>query len=108
MRVGRPAEHHVGLSRVRIRRGRIQFVERFRADDSERAFGRSAISGDRVSDEDLAHAIQLLRSSEAIADTVERARQYARRAVDALARFPASKVKSALIEAVEFAVARAY
>ena len=44
----------------------------------------------------------------AIADSVERARQYARRAIDALARFPASKAKAALAEAAEFAVARAY
>ena len=79
-----------------------------RANDADRDFWRAAISGERVSNDDLAHAVQLLRSSEAIADTVERARQYARRAVDALARFPASKVKSALIEAAEFAVARAY
>jgi octaprenyl-diphosphate synthase len=79
-----------------------------RGSEADRAFWRSAISGDRVSDEDLAHAIGLLRSSEAIADTVERARQYARRAIDALARFPASKAKAALSEAAEFAVARAY
>jgi octaprenyl-diphosphate synthase len=79
-----------------------------RGSDEERAFWRSAISGDRISDEDLAHAIRLLRSSDAIADTIERARQYARRAIDALARFPASKARAALVEAAEFAVARAY
>ena len=79
-----------------------------RADDSERAFWRAAISGDRVSDADLAHAVTLLRSSGALADTVERARHYGRRAVDALASFPASKAKAALVEAAEFAVARAY
>jgi octaprenyl-diphosphate synthase len=79
-----------------------------RGSEDDRAFWRSAISGDRVSDDDLAHAIALLRSSEAIADTVERARQYARRAIDALARFPASKARAALAEAAEFAVARAY
>jgi octaprenyl-diphosphate synthase len=43
-----------------------------------------------------------------LADTIERARQYARRAIDALAIFPASKAKSALVEAAEFAVARVY
>ena len=79
-----------------------------RGSEDDRAFWRSAIGGDRVSDDDLAHAIALLRSSEAIADTVERARQYARRAIDALARFPASKARAALAEAAEFAVARAY
>lgn len=79
-----------------------------RGAEADRDFWRSAISGERVSDDDLAHAIQLLRSTDAIADTVERARQYARRAIDALARFPASKAKAALTEAAEFAVARAY
>jgi octaprenyl-diphosphate synthase len=79
-----------------------------RGADADREFWRSAISGDRISEEDLAHAITLLRSSEAIADTIERARQYARRAVDSLARFPASKAKATLVEAAEFAVARAY
>jgi octaprenyl-diphosphate synthase len=79
-----------------------------RGKDSDRTFWRSAIGGDRISDDDLAHAIALLRSSDAIADTIERSRQYARRAIDALARFPASKAKAALTEAAEFAVARAY
>ena len=79
-----------------------------RGSEADRAFWRAAVTGERVADDDLAHAIRLLRSSEAIADTVERARQYARRAIDALARFPASKAKAALVEAAEFAVARAY
>ena len=75
---------------------------------SERSFWRSAVSGDRVSDDDLAQAIAFLQSTDALADTIDRARHYARRAIDALAMFPASKAKSALIEAAEFAVARAY
>jgi octaprenyl-diphosphate synthase len=66
------------------------------------------MGGDRVSDDDLAHAIDLLQSSDALADTIERARQYGRRAIDALTKFPASKAKAALIEAAEFAVARAF
>lgn len=79
-----------------------------RASDGERQFWRSAIGGERSGDQDLARAISLLRASDALGDTVERARQYARRAIDALANFPASKAKSALVEAAEFAVARAY
>jgi octaprenyl-diphosphate synthase len=79
-----------------------------RGNEADRAFWRSAIGGDRVSDDDLAHATGLLRSSDALADTIERARQYARRAIDALAMFPASKAKAALAEAAEFAVGRAY
>ena len=66
------------------------------------------MSGERNGDDDLAQAIELMRSSGALADTVERARYYGRRAIDALAPFPAGKAKAALTEAVEFAVARAY
>ena len=79
-----------------------------RGNDSERAFWRAAIGGERAADEDLAHATHLLDDSGALDDTIERARQYARRAIDSLAMFPASKSKAALTEAAEFAVARAY
>ncbi len=79
-----------------------------RGTQKDREFWRKAIGGERVSDEDLVHAIALLKSTDALADTIERARQYGRRAVDALAMFPVSKAKSALTEAAEFAVARAY
>ena len=79
-----------------------------RGTEDDRAFWRDAIGGRRISGDDLAHAISLMRSTDALADTVERARHYGRRAIDALAIFPASKAKVALVEAAEFAVARAY
>jgi len=79
-----------------------------RGSDDDRAFWRDAVSGERVSDDDLAKAIRLMRSTGALADTVETARQYGRRAIAALAPFPSSKAKAALTEAVEFAIARAY
>jgi len=79
-----------------------------RGDEHDRKFWRAAITGERTGDEDLAQAISLLRSTDALADTIERARHYGRRAIDSLANFPASKAKSALTEAVEFAIARAY
>ncbi len=79
-----------------------------RGDEADRAFWRAAISGKRVSDDDLAHATRLMRSADALSDTIERARHYGRRAVDALAGFPGGKAKSALTQAVEFAIARAY
>jgi octaprenyl-diphosphate synthase len=53
-------------------------------------------------------AIALMRSSGALADTIDRARHYGRRAIDALGPFRAGKAKAALTEAVEFAVARGY
>jgi octaprenyl-diphosphate synthase len=79
-----------------------------RGSPADRQFWAEAVSGERVSDQDLAHAVRLLGESEALSDTLERARLYARRAIDALAMFPTGKAKAALSEAVEFAVARAY
>jgi octaprenyl-diphosphate synthase len=79
-----------------------------RGSASDRAFWKAAISGDRVSDDDLAEAIRLLGATDALSETIERARHYGRRAIDALAAFPPGKAKSALVEAAEFAVARAY
>jgi len=79
-----------------------------RGDSEERGFWRSAIGGERQSDNDLAQAIGLLRSSGALDDTIEHARQYGRRAIDSLAKFPASKARAALVEAAEFAISRAY
>ncbi len=79
-----------------------------RGSDSERDFWRSAISGEQAAEADLAHAVDLLHSSGALDDTVERARHYARRAIDSLAIFPSGKAKAALAETAEFAVARAY
>jgi octaprenyl-diphosphate synthase len=79
-----------------------------RGSDDERAFWRSAMAGERSSDEDLDRAIRLLRNTDALSETLERARHYGRRALDALAGFPSGKAKSALSEAVEFAISRAY
>jgi octaprenyl-diphosphate synthase len=56
----------------------------------------------------LAHARHLLRAHRAIDDTLDRARHYGQRAIDAIAHFPTGEAKSALTEAVEFAIARAY
>lgn len=75
---------------------------------AERDFWRDAMEGRRVSDEDLAHATSLLRDHRAIDDTVTRARHYGQRAIDALGPFPSGKAKAALVEAVEFAISRAY
>ena len=79
-----------------------------RGDEEARAFWKQAIAGHRVSDADFAHAIELIRSSRAVDDTLARARHYGQRAIDALGGFAQSQAKDAMIEAVEFAVARAY
>jgi octaprenyl-diphosphate synthase len=79
-----------------------------RGSDEERDFWREAIAGARTSDEDLAQATALLRRHKAIDDTIARARTYGQRALDALGPFPGGKAKAALVEAVEFAISRAY
>src|SRR6476646_397834 len=43
-----------------------------RASGADREFWRKAISGERVSDEDLGQAIALLKSTDALGDTIER------------------------------------
>ena len=79
-----------------------------RGSETDRAFWKDAIEGRRTSDDDLAHATTLLRSTGALDDTLKRARHYGQRAIDALGGFQVNTAKAALIEAVEFAVARAY
>lgn len=79
-----------------------------RGSAEERRFWKDAVEGRRSSDDDLAHAIDLIRRTRAIDDTLARARHYGRRAIDALGLFGPSKAKDAMIEAVEFAISRAY
>ncbi|MDR6147754.1 octaprenyl-diphosphate synthase [Sphingomonas sp. SORGH_AS870] len=79
-----------------------------RANDEERQFWKDAVEGRRTSDEDFAHAIALVRKSRAVDDTMARARHYGGLAIEAIKGFADSPAKSAMIEAVEFAVARAY
>lgn len=74
----------------------------------EKTFWRDAMEGRRIADSDLAHAKDLLIHHEAVSDTMARARHYGQRAIDAIGGFPAGQAKSALVEAVRFAVARAY
>jgi len=79
-----------------------------RSSDADRAFLRAAMAGDRTSDDDLSRCIALLEETGGLSDTLERARHYGRRALDALAGFPLGKAKAALSDAVEFAISRAY
>ena len=79
-----------------------------RGGGEDKSFWRAAMEGHRISDEDLAHAVELLRQTGAINDTLERARHYGQRAIDALGGIGGGPAKAALVEAVEFAIARAY
>jgi octaprenyl-diphosphate synthase len=79
-----------------------------RGSAEDRRFWKDAVEGRRDTDADFAHAVGLVRQTRAVDDTVARARHYGQRAIDALGPFPAGKAKDAMVEAVEFAVARAY
>ena len=79
-----------------------------RGDDATRDFWRAAMTGRAAGDAELERAQGLLKSTNAIADTMARARHYGARASDALAGFPNGPARQALAETVEFAIARAY
>ena len=74
----------------------------------ERAFWKDAIMGHRNSDTDLTHAVDLIRQHDAVSATRDRARHFAQRAIAAIAGFPPSEARSAMVEAAEFAVARRF
>ena len=79
-----------------------------RGDAEERQFWEHAIAGFRTEDEDLAHAVELIRRHGAIEATRERARHFAQRACDALSIFPDGRARQAMVEAARFAVSRGY
>jgi len=79
-----------------------------RGNEEERQFWKDCIAGFTNSDEDLAKAVELIDRHNAVADTRERARHFAQRACDALAIFPDSDARRAMVEAAQFAVTRGY
>ena len=79
-----------------------------RGTDEERAFWKRVLERGEIEDADLEQAIAIMRRHRALEDTVERARHYGAMARDALALFPSSPMKQALLEAVDFCIARAH
>lgn len=79
-----------------------------RAEDEERRFWRRTIEVGVQEEGDLTRAIEYLERGGALAETIERARVYAREARNALERCPDGEIKSALSEIAEFVVERAY
>ena len=80
--------------------------EAARSSESERAFWRRTLEEGEASDADLEQAIGLMTKHRALEDTIQRARHYGAIAGDALALFPASAMKEALEETVEFCINR--
>ena len=79
-----------------------------RGNEAEREFWARTLEQNEVADTDLEYAIGLMTKHRALEDTIKRAHHYGAMAKDALALFPASAMKQALEEAVEFCIARAY
>ena len=79
-----------------------------RGNEEERRFWQEAMRGKRSSDEDLSHATALIAKHGTVADTRERAKHFADRAVNAIAGFPANEARAAMIEAAQFAVSRRF
>jgi octaprenyl-diphosphate synthase len=79
-----------------------------RGTEIEREFWRRTLEEQQQKDGDLEHATALLQRHRAIEDTVERARHYGAIARDALGIFAEGAAKRALLEAIDFAIERAY
>ena len=79
-----------------------------RGNDTERAFWIKALERGEIGDTDLDHAIGLMNKHRALEDTLSRAQHYGAMAVDALALFPSSPMKSALEQVVAFCLARSH
>jgi octaprenyl-diphosphate synthase len=79
-----------------------------RGSESEREFWTRTLERGEVGDSDLEVAIGLMTKHRALEDTIGRARHYGAIAKDALALFPASNMKQALEETVEFCINRTH
>jgi octaprenyl-diphosphate synthase len=79
-----------------------------RGSDSERDFWVRVLEQNDVAEHDLETAIGLVTKHRAIEDTIKRADHYGAIAKDALGLFPASAMKQALEEAVEFCIGRSH
>lgn len=79
-----------------------------RGDEAERAFWTRTMEDGEQTDEDFDRALQLMTGHGAIADSFERARHYGAVAKDALGLFKDGPEKRALLDVVEFCIARAH
>ena len=79
-----------------------------RGNERERAFWLRTLQAGEIREDDLTEAMALMQKHHALSDTVERARHYGAIARDALAIFPDSDAKAALLEAVAFCVDRPF
>lgn len=79
-----------------------------RGSDQERDFWRRTMETMDQTDTDFADAVSLMTKHSALTDTIKRATHYGEMARDALAIFPESDFKAALLSIVDFCIRRAY
>ena len=79
-----------------------------RGAESERGFWRRTLEEGEIGEADLDQAIFLMKKHRTLEDTIERARHYGAMARDALGLFPASGWKEALLDVVDFCIARGH
>jgi len=77
-----------------------------RGSNEDRAFWQRVVERGETSERDLESAIDRMHRHRAIVDTIARARHYGAIARDALAPLPASEHRTALLDVVDFCVAR--
>ncbi len=76
-------------------------------DESERAFWRRAMGGERA-DDDFHRALALMKRHNAIGRTIDAARAHAESAREALSRLPANAYREALADLADFVVERGH
>ena len=79
-----------------------------RGSEDEQKFWRRTLEDGEQNGGDLERAIQLLHQQGALTDTLDRARHFGAIAQDALAIFPASPEKDALLQVVDFCINRVH
>ena len=79
-----------------------------RGNDDERIFWKRVVEESDQKDGDLETALAIIQKHRALEDTIERARHYGAMAKDALGIFADSDIKTALQDAVDFSIERAY
>ncbi|WP_417770215.1 polyprenyl synthetase family protein [Stappia sp.] len=77
-----------------------------RGREENRAFWQRCLEARDVRDGDLETAIAIMHETDALADTVVRARSFGEDALTALEQLPAGSQRDAMAEAVEFCIAR--
>ena len=79
-----------------------------RASEPQRRFWERVIEAGEQSDRDLETAIQIVRDTGAIGESLSKARRYADAAIAAASRLPSGQTSTALVNIAEFCVARTF